>query len=58
MVYQVPQKWTFACGECGCVFTINAKKQSNKCPVCHSKRYGTNKGIQLSDLNYYQGAKV
>ena len=47
MVYQVPQKLIFACGECGCIFTINAKKQSSKCPVCQS-----NAMVQIKGFDY------
>jgi DNA-directed RNA polymerase subunit RPC12/RpoP len=45
MVYQVPQKWIFACGECGCIFTINAKQQKNNCPVCKSNAMTQIKGF-------------
>ena len=49
MGYKVPQKWIFACGECGCVFTINARKQTNQCPMCQSKGM-----LQIEGLNYYE----
>jgi predicted Zn-ribbon and HTH transcriptional regulator len=32
----IPQKWIFACGDCGCIFTTMAKKQTGICPVCKS----------------------
>jgi hypothetical protein len=31
-----PQKWIFACGDCGCIFTTMAEKQTGLCPVCKS----------------------
>lgn len=46
-MYKVPQKWIFACGECGCIFTINAKKQENKCPVCEASA-----GQQIEGFKY------
>ena len=32
----LPQKWVFACGDCGCIFTTMAEKQTGLCPVCKS----------------------
>ena len=32
----IPQKWLFACGDCGCIFTTMAEKQTGLCPVCKS----------------------
>jgi predicted Zn-ribbon and HTH transcriptional regulator len=32
----IPQKWLFACGDCGCIFTTMAEKQTGICPVCKS----------------------
>ena len=32
----IPQKWIFACVDCGCIFTTMAEKQTGKCPVCKS----------------------
>jgi hypothetical protein len=33
---RIPQKWLFACGDCGCIFTTMAEKQTGICPVCKS----------------------
>jgi predicted Zn-ribbon and HTH transcriptional regulator len=33
---EIPQKWIFACGDCGCIFTTMAEKQTGICPVCKS----------------------
>ena len=27
----IPQKWLFACGDCGCIFTTMAEKQTGLC---------------------------
>ena len=32
----IPQKWLFACHDCGCIFTTMAEKQTGLCPVCKS----------------------
>ena len=32
----IPQKWIFACVDCGCIFTTMAEKQTGICPVCKS----------------------
>jgi predicted Zn-ribbon and HTH transcriptional regulator len=32
----IPQKWIFACCDCGCIFTTMAEKQTGLCPVCKS----------------------
>jgi hypothetical protein len=32
----IPQKWIFACCDCGCIFTTMAEKQTGICPVCKS----------------------
>jgi predicted Zn-ribbon and HTH transcriptional regulator len=32
----IPQKWIFACVDCGCIFTTMAEKQAGICPVCKS----------------------
>jgi len=29
----IPQKWLFACGDCGCIFTTMAEKQTGICPA-------------------------
>ena len=36
VVGALPQKWIFACGDCGCIFTTMAEKQTGLCPVCKS----------------------
>ena len=36
VVGELPQKWIFACGDCGCIFTTMAEKQTGLCPVCKS----------------------
>jgi predicted Zn-ribbon and HTH transcriptional regulator len=41
---EIPQKWIFACGDCGCIFTTMAEKQTGICPVCKS-----------SDMNKIEG---
>ena len=33
----VPQKNVFACGDCGCMYTIKPQKGGSKCPVCKSE---------------------
>jgi predicted Zn-ribbon and HTH transcriptional regulator len=33
----IPQKWLFACSDCGCIFTTMAEKQTGLCPVCKSR---------------------
>jgi hypothetical protein len=32
----LPQKWIFACADCGCIFTTMAEKQTGICPLCKS----------------------
>jgi len=39
-----PQKWIFACGDCGCIFTTMAENQSGLCPAFKS-----------SDMNKIEG---
>jgi hypothetical protein len=37
----IPQKWIFACVDCGCIFTTMAEKQTGICPVCKSSERNT-----------------
>jgi hypothetical protein len=32
----IPQKWLFACGDCGCIFTTMAEKQTGIMPNSES----------------------
>jgi len=41
----IPQKWLFACGDCGCIFTTMAEKQTGLCPVCKSSDRNTIEGF-------------
>jgi len=41
----IPQKWIFACGDCGCIFTTMAEKQTGICPVCKSSDRNTIEGF-------------
>jgi predicted Zn-ribbon and HTH transcriptional regulator len=43
----LPQKWIFACGNCGCIFTTMAEKQTGLCPVCKSSDMD-----KIEGLNY------
>ena len=31
------RKNVFACGDCGCMYTIRPQKGGSKCPVCKSE---------------------
>lgn len=46
----IPQKWIFGCIDCGCMFTINAKNQENKCPLCKSRKYDKIEGFNYSSI--------
>ena len=37
MLARIAQKWLRVCYECGCVFSLRAAKQKNKCPACGSQ---------------------
>jgi hypothetical protein len=41
----IPQKWIFACVNCGCIFTTMAEKQTGICPVCKSRDRNTIEGF-------------
>jgi hypothetical protein len=41
----IPQKWIFACVNCGCIFTTMAEKQTGICPVCKSSDRNTIEGF-------------
>ena len=37
LLADIPQKNVFACGDCGCMYTIKPQKGGSKCPVCKSE---------------------
>ena len=41
----IPQKWIFACIDCGCIFTTMAEKQTGICPVCKNSDRNTIEGF-------------
>ena len=41
----IPQKWIFACVNCGCISTTMAEKQTGICPVCKSSNRNTIEGF-------------
>jgi hypothetical protein len=43
----IPQKWIFACIDCGCIFTTMAEKQTGLYPVCKSSDMD-----KIEGLNY------